>query len=661
MMPKMALTKARLSARPLCAAALAALAIGGLWGCGGGGGKGGDGAAGAGAGALPPAIFMDTAQKKIAAGEFVTLEWSVVDASACTASGGWSGAPPLRGAQSFGPLNAATSFTLDCQGPGGESSRTLTVEFEPLPPGVVLVGGLITFDRVSFKAAGAGLDPAAAIIAPVREAIVEAVAEADDEILATGSSHLNGGYALRVPSNRRIFVRVKAQMRRSGAAPNWNIAVRNNVTGGRLYALDSASFDTGTAGSTLHLHAASGWSAGGYEGVRAAAPFAILDTAFEARRLIVAAAPSIALPALDFYWSAQNRAVVGEFCPAGGAIGTSFYVGAGYSDQCATPGEVAAGIYLLGAFDGGFGDTDEFDQHVIAHEFGHYYEDRLSRSDSIGGAHAPDDRLDLRVAFGEGWGNAFASMVLDDPAYRDSYLGVAQDYGFDLEHDLPAVQGWFSEMSVGRILWDIFDDDAEPGDDVALGFAAIHAVMSAAQVNTAALTSIFSFAAALRSAQPAAAAAIRDLLAGENIYGTDAFGTDETNHGGDVLPIYQDIVPGVPLAGVCSRSTAGSEDGNKLGNSRFLRFENDIARSVTIQAIGAPGSHGTSLAATNPDIHVYRRGALVAAGRSTVAGAETISQLPLDPGTYIIEVYDRDLAGMMPPRCMSVSIIETGQ
>jgi hypothetical protein len=31
-------------------------------------------------------------------------------------------------------------------------------------------------------------------------------------------------------------------------------------------------------------------------------------------------------------------------------------------------------------------DTDEYDDHVL-HEWGHHYEDKFSRSDSIGGEH----------------------------------------------------------------------------------------------------------------------------------------------------------------------------------------------------------------------------------------------------------------------------------
>jgi len=65
-------------------------------------------------------------------------------------------------------------------------------------------------------------------------------------------------------------------------------------------------------------------------------------------------------------------------------------------------------------------DTDEYDAHVVVHEFGHYFENSLSRADSIGGPHTQSDRLDARIAFGEGWGNALSGMILDDPVYRDS-------------------------------------------------------------------------------------------------------------------------------------------------------------------------------------------------------------------------------------------------
>src|SRR5690606_40072898 len=55
---------------------------------------------------------------------------------------------------------------------------------------------------------------------------------------------------------------------------------------------------------------------------------------------------------------------------------------------CAFVGDV---IYLLGAENV---DTDEFDTHVILHEWAHYFEKALSRTDTIGGMHQYADYLD---------------------------------------------------------------------------------------------------------------------------------------------------------------------------------------------------------------------------------------------------------------------------
>ena len=88
-------------------------------------------------------------------------------------------------------------------------------------------------------------------------------------------------------------------------------------------------------------------------------------------------------------------------------------------------------------------DTDEFDQHVIAHEFGHYIENSFSRADNIGGAHGRGDKLDIRVAFGEGFGYAFSAIVLGDPVARDSFVnggraGVEHVQCRDQSADQPA-------------------------------------------------------------------------------------------------------------------------------------------------------------------------------------------------------------------------------
>ena len=317
------------------------------------------------------------------------------------------------------------------------------------------------------------------------------------------------------------------------------------------------------------------------------------------------------------------------------------------------------------------GDTDEFDQSVIAHEFGHYVEDRFGRSDSIGGNHGNDVPLDPRVAFGEGWGNAFSGMALGSPIYRDSQQGVQDDFAIDMETDSAGAgvtEGWFSELSVGEILWDLFDPANEAGDNAALGFAPLFSVMIDAQVDTDALTSIFTFAEGLRAAQPASLQAIDDLLAAESIFGTDDFGAGESTAAGDsaVLPVYKTISLNAPTPiPVCSRSPFGDVSTNKLGNRVFLRFDNNAARPVSIQVNGAANGVGTTFA-TDPDIFVLSRGVLLQAGLSsppgqrphTTPGQETINPFQLPAGTFVIEVYDfeMDLVGNQQPRCMTVSV-----
>jgi hypothetical protein len=537
-----------------------------------------------------------------------------------------------------------------CGGGGGGNSSP--------PTGSVTISGRITFDRVAFKTPPMqGLNPAAPVESPARQVVVEAIDASNSAILGSTATDANGDYSLSVPAGRNMFIRAKAQMIKTGAAPTWDFSVRNNANSDALYALDGSAFSSGSANSTRNLRATTGWGGTTYTGTRAAAPFAVLDTVYRAKELILTAAPSATFAALNLFWSTQNRPTTARFCPDDGDIGTSSYIvfppAPNNLDDCNRP--VPEGIYILGDFTSG--DTDEFDQHVIAHEFGHYFEDRFSRSDSIGGMHGGGDRLDLRVAFGEGWGNAYSAMSLNDPAYRDSQQGVTSEFGFNLEADDLTAEGWFSESSVAELLFDVFDSTPDGADAVSLGFAPIYSVMTGPQPQTNALTSIFSFATALRSANSGSSAAINALLGAEAVSGADDFGAGESNDGGDpdVLPVYNDIFLGTPIT-VCSRATAGAGDNaNKLGNRKFLRFVLGAPTLVTIQAAGvAPG--GASVAATDPDIFVHRRGEFVAIGDAT-GSTETITQLALPADTYIIEVYDFDLAGITTiSRCMNVSI-----
>jgi hypothetical protein len=56
-----------------------------------------------------------------------TLSWTSSNATACTASGDWSGSKPTSGSESTGNLTSSKTYTLTCTAPGGSASDSVTV------------------------------------------------------------------------------------------------------------------------------------------------------------------------------------------------------------------------------------------------------------------------------------------------------------------------------------------------------------------------------------------------------------------------------------------------------------------------------------------------------------------------------------------------------
>lgn len=485
----------------------------------------------------------------------------------------------------------------------------------------VRVSGRITYDKVPFRVPGSGLDYANTIQSPVRGARVEAI-EGNAPPLASTNTNANGEYEFMLPPGRSPFIRVKAQMERAGT-PSWNFTVLNNTGDDALYALDGVPFSTNTS-QVINLNAPSGWNGARYASTRSAAPFSILDAVYDAYNLVLGASPNVQLPPLAIRWSPQNTPADGD--PLRGEIGTTFYLSTDFPP-------FRAGIYVLGDDDL---DTDEYDQHVIAHEWGHYFQDAFSRDDSIGGPHGLDERLDLRVAFSEGWGNAFAGMVKADPRYRDSFgQGQGVDFDIDVESDGASTPGWFSETSVQLVLYDLYDAIPDGVDAVALGFAPIFQTMHGAMRTTEPFTNIFSFIADLKVQNPPFVAGINALVQAQSINATtiDAFGSTETNNGGEAanLPIYRSATINGGPQPVCS-SIANGDEYNKLGQRRFLRFNVPGTQQVTFLAAGPAGN--------DPDLALYGQGFIeLSQADSRPDGVEQFSRT-LQPGNYILEAYD---------------------
>ncbi len=514
---------------------------------------------------------------------------------------------------------AVSAFFAACGGGGGGGGGDDGGVTPPPPVVTVTVSGRATFDLVPHDPVSGALDFASTIREPIRGATVQLV-DASSQVLATGVTDASGRYALDTNSMAELRVRVLAERRRAGS-PGWDTRVSDNTSsGGPTYAVETATFQTGGSDTVRDLHASSGWGGSSYTGPRLAAPFALLDAVREAEAQVLEVAPGTSFPTLQLNWSPANTPS-SVFVPFSGRILTTFY-----------DIDVGNRIWVLG--DEAV-DTDEYDRHVIIHEWSHFYEDKLSRVDSPGGRHSRTARHDLRVAFSEGWGNAFAAMAQDDPDYIDtaqpgSSLGI---FRFLVGAPSP-VPGWYSEVSAERLIWNFYDADNDGLDVLSLGFGPIDAVLRGPQRSTRAQTSIYTFIDALKDAEPTQAAAIDALVAAENIVaaGQDIWGSLETNDAGrdHVLPLYTAITVDGPAVNVCSVARSTIDTFNRIGNRRLMRFTVASDGRFAFEARGAAGS--------DPDLVIWNGGEDVVS-ESRLDGVETLEQ-NLPAGEHVLEIYD---------------------
>lgn len=499
-------------------------------------------------------------------------------------------------------LVASIGVLAACGGGGGGGGAPVSAA-QPSTDGKVVVQGAATFDSVPNAASGR-LDYTGTTAKPIRGATVE-ILQSNGQVLATGTTGDDGRYALSVPVNTPVSLRVRAQLARSGS-PNWDVTVRDNTAPGTpLYAIGSATFSSGAAATLQRdIHAPSGWDGSGYTAERAAGPFALLDTIYTNIGKVVSVDPAVSFPALRVFWSVNNTNAFGD--RASGQIGTTFFT-------TSTSGERA--IYVLGKADV---DTDEYDVSVVSHEWGHYYQSVFSRDDSPGGGHGPDDLIDRRLAFSEGWGNAWSGISLGRSTYTDSlYIGQARGGVIDLATGPATNPGWFREFSIQSILWNL---------ERAAGFAAIHSTMTGPFKTGLAVTSIHPFAVAFANAAPSQAGTLVSLLAGQSISTstTDPFGGSEANNGGiaEALPLYQNS-----SASLCVTNDAGS--GNKLGHFAYLRFTLVNAGAHTISASGPAG--------TNPAFEIHQGGLVNASNQAATPIESATLTLPAGESILVLE------------------------
>jgi len=526
-------------------------------------------------------------------------------------------------------LATTYSFSLVVTDNLGATSTESTVNVIVNPAAAGTVTGRVRFTRIPTSANG--LNYATPQLQVARGVLVRAVDPGNPAtVLATTSTDDSGNYSLDVTPNTDIQIVAVAQMLRDASQPlpRWNFRAQDNdaANPAPYTYTDGQTFNS--SGSAAHnIDIPSGFNtAGTVTGTRASAPFAVLDTVYQGMQLVLGAAPTTNFPALILDWATDNPGGETFFDPNG-----------------------AQNIVLSADTTE---DTDEYDPHVIAHEFGHYVEFNFSRADNIGGAHGLGDKLDVRVAFGEGFGYAFAAIALNDPVARDTYVDNGQRVTstFNIEANPSTnppgspsgnVGCWCSESSVWSILWDLYDSQVDGADNVTLGFQPLWNVLTGPQRTTRAYTSIFSFIKALKDAIPGSAAAIDTLLAAQNISSVqDIYGTGETHFPNNVpgiaaLPVYTDITVGGGPVVVRNVDDAGRH--NTLGNRRFLKFTLQNTSNITISVTSSNID-----ANADPDFIVSRNGTIVnfAAGQDPPPQPETMTIASAAAGDYLIEVYD---------------------
>ena len=552
----------------------------------------------------------------------------------------------------FFALAVTAALLAGCGGGGGGDSLPPANQpgLSAAVPAVVTISGKITFDYVPIAIASSNtprLDYANTVRLPARSISVALIDSTNGAELAADKTNATGDYSLVGPVGKSVFVRAYAKLMPVNASTTEIVSVLDNTNADAQWATDGAAFSSvdGTR-LTKNLNASSGWTGTSYnDSQRVAGPFAILDTIYSNMQKIVAVDSSASFQKLSVHWSPNNVAASGTI--ALGQIVKSFF-------RETTAGGVvtARDLYILGKADN---DTDEYDPHVVAHEFGHYLQSVFSRDDSIGGTHGgTDDRLDMRVAFSEGWGNGWSGYSLGNKFYADtSGAGQADGFSFDISVGERTNPGWFKESSVQKIIWDLSTGS--------IGFGSVWTAIKTGFATSPALTSAHSFANALRVNLPSSLATLNTIFGNQSItVPSDAYGTGETNFGSptiaEIRPIYTSYGVLGSSSNVCVTNAADSSSaGNKAGEHRYLKLTLPAGtRTFTVARDSATSTAGI---ATDPDFRVYSATGALLIGESPAANSESASAV-LAGGNYVLSLNDFTFqtASTLRRSCFNVTV-----
>ena len=274
---------------------------------------------------------------------------------------------------------------------------------------------------------------------PVRFAAVEVVRNSDSIVLSSSTTDSSGRYSIQFTNTDTpgVYIRVISETD--------CVLIKNSVSGNAIHAVISPIINDSAGESfIINMDIAVSSEAGG--------AFNILDVLTDGMTFL-SSLTGTPQPTLTAFWEKNS------------CDGTYFE-------------SLDNSIHLLG---GCSGDTDEYDDDIILHEFGHYASANFSRDDSPGGPHSLGDNTeDIRLAWSEGWAHFFSSAIRGNPRQVDTILNSASSFEmegpslFASSFDLDSSSIYTTnEVAAAAVLWDIFDNTNEAFDALSLGINSI--------------------------------------------------------------------------------------------------------------------------------------------------------------------------------------------
>lgn len=401
----------------------------------------------------PPSIGAPSSISAVAGSGSVTVTWSAV--TGATSYNVYS-SPSAAVSKATGTKHTVTGTTYVDTGllngtqyyyvmtsvNGSVESADSSV-VSAIPGDVGLISGTITYEDKELGADASvrhtGYFTGNTTMKAVRYAVVDVVSATTSSILHTTLTNSLGMYSIPISTGTTsVYVRVNSEATPTGGTQPITVM---NLSNDR-YGVPSANITlTGSANVNISIPTTN----------LAAGAFNILDVMTTGYDFIKSLAGSYPAVPLNVFWAPGNLK------------------GTYYCKKGCTQGNV---IYVLSQTGG---DTDEYDDDVLWHEFGHFVASTYSLDDSPGGIHyLGDDEQDLRLSWSEGWGNFFPGAVKNwlfasgqsglissaAGVTLTTYVDTSGSAGFSFDFGSSSVYSSYSsnEVAVAKLLTDLTAD-----------------------------------------------------------------------------------------------------------------------------------------------------------------------------------------------------------